>query len=296
MVTADLPETRTLAVADGREIAWCELGDPDGVPVLAAHGSPGSRYQLLPLHDAARAAGIRLIAPDRPGFGGTSPTEPDGFHTWDADALALLDALGLETVPVLGFSGGAGYALAVAAAAPTRVSRLVLVCGMIPGAPPAALAGRIPLVTLLYRVSRWLPAIATAMLEGRGVFRNTREANVSAWPAADRAVMADATTTALMAADAAAGSAQGARAGIDDLGRYHRPLPEGLASIGQPVRLLHGTADGNVPIGVARWAVSQLPSASLREIPDVGHYFAVTSPELVVEALRPPGPREGAGE
>lgn len=287
MDTVDLPETRTLDVAGGREITWCELGDPRGIPVLAAHGSPGSRYQLLPLHEAALTAGIRVITPDRPGFGGTSPNRPNGFHTWDTDALALLDALGLDTVTLLGFSGGAGYALALASAAPARVSRLVLVCGMIPGVPRSALIGRIPIISVLYRVSRWFPALATVMLEGRAPFRNTREANVAAWPAADRAVMAEPRTKMLTAADAAAGNTQGARAGIDDLGRYHRPLPEGLASIQQPVRLLHGTADGNVPIGVARWAASRLPSATLHEIPEGGHYFSVTSPDLVVQALLP---------
>nr|WP_201470159.1 alpha/beta hydrolase [Microbacterium hydrocarbonoxydans] len=284
--TVDLPPTRTLSVAGGREITWCELGDPSGVPVLAAHGSPGSRYQLLPVHDAALAAGIRVIAPDRPGFGGTSPTRPDGFHTWDTDALSLLDALGLHAVTVLGFSGGAGYALALASSAPARVSRLVLVCGMIPGAPRSALVGRIPIISVLYRVSTWFPTLATAMLEGRGPFRNTREANLAAWPAADRAVMADARAKTLIAPDAAAGNAQGARAGIDDLARYRRALPEGLESIRQPVHLLHGTADANVPIGVARWAASCLPSATLEEIAEAGHYFAVTSADLVVEALR----------
>ncbi|MEI3847096.1 MULTISPECIES: alpha/beta fold hydrolase [Microbacterium] len=254
--------------------------------MLASHGSPGSRYQLLPLHSAARVAGVRLIAPDRPGFGGTSPKRQDGFHTWDADALALLEALGLGKVAVLGFSGGAGYALALASAAPARVSRLVLVCGMIPGAPRSALVGRIPIISVLYRVSRWCPALATAMLEGRGPFRNTREANVAAWPSADRAVMSDPHAKTLAAADVAASTAQGARAGVEDLGRYHRPLPEGIESIGHPVRLLHGTADGNVPIGVARWAASRLPSATLHEIPGAGHYFAMTSPDLVLRALQ----------
>ena len=254
--------------------------------MLAAHGSPGSRYQLLPLHEAAAAAGIRIIAPDRPGFGGTSPTRANGFHTWDHDALELLDSLGLTQVGLLGFSGGAGYALALAAAAPERISHMVLACGMIPGAPRSALSGRIPIINTLYRVSRWLPALATAMLEGRGPFANTREANLSAWPEADQIVMTRPETKRLTSPDVAEGMRQGARAGIDDLGRYHRPLPEGLESIHHPVRLLHGTADGNVPIGVARWAASRLPNATLREIPAAGHYFAVTSPELITDLLR----------
>ncbi|MFC9558646.1 alpha/beta fold hydrolase [Agromyces sp. NPDC056965] len=283
---ARIPETITLTTTSGRTIAWCEIGHPDGAPVLAAHGSPGSRYQLLPLQEAASAAGIRIVAPDRPGFGGTSPTTASGFHTWDHDALELLDSLGLSRVALLGFSGGAGYALALASVAPERISRLVLACGMIPGAPRSALAGRIPIVSVLYGLSRWQPALATAMLEGRGPFANTREVNLSAWPEADRAVMARPETKQLMAPDSDEGMRQGARAGIDDLGRYHRPLPEGLGSIPHQVTLVHGTADGNVPIGVARWAALHLPNASLHEVPGAGHYFAVTAPELITGALR----------
>ncbi|MBL0885194.1 alpha/beta fold hydrolase [Myceligenerans indicum] len=281
------PATRSLTAPHGRTITWCEFGDPQGIPVLAAHGSPGSRLQLMPLHDAARDAGVRVVVPDRPGFGGTSTAPDHGFHSWDDDAITLLDALGITRVTLLGFSGGGGYALALASRRPARVARVVLVCGMVPGAPAAALSGRIGVVTLLYRVSRWAPALAAAMLEGRGPFARVREANLSAWPEADRIIMTDPDARKLTAADAEAGLAQGARAGIEDLGRYHRPLPSGLGAVRQPVTLVHGTADGNVPIGVARWAASRLPSATLVEIAGAGHYFAVTSPRTVVTALLP---------
>ncbi|MFD2468650.1 alpha/beta fold hydrolase [Amycolatopsis silviterrae] len=279
----DLPPTRTLPAGD-RRIAWCELGAADGVPVLVAHGSPGSRYQLLPLRKAAEARGVRLIVPDRPGYGETSPAPERGFRAWTGDAVALLDELGLDTVTVLGFSGGAGYALGLALDSPERVGRVVLACGMLPAPPPQALAGRIPVVSLLYRVSRYAPRLAAAMLEGRGVFKNTRAGSLSAWPAADRAVMADPAISALTAIDAEAAAQQGARAAVDDLRRYYRPMD--LARVRQPVRLLHGTADGNVPIGVARWGVTQLPEARLDVLPDAGHYFAAAHPETVIDALR----------
>lgn len=277
------PPTRTLTL-DGREVAWCELGDPHGRPVLAAHGSPGSRFQLLPLHDAARAAGVRIIAPDRPGFGRTSPEPPRGFDTGGADAVALLDALGLDRVTALGFSGGAGYSLALALARPERIERVVLACGMIPGVPRAALRGRIPIVSTLYAVAGLAPRVATMMLEGRGPFRSTRSANLGAWPEADRAVMTYPDVQRLIAPDAKEGMRQGARAAVDDLRGYRRGIP--LEAVRQQVRLLHGTADGNVPIGVARWARSRLPHATLREVDGQGHYFAVTHPELVAEELR----------
>lgn len=283
-MTVHIPKTHEISAGD-RTIAWCELGAPEGTPVLAAHGSPGSRFQLLALHKAALSAGVRLIAPDRPGFGGTSPSRVAGWHTWDADALALLDALELPSVTALGFSGGSGYALALAAAHPERVTRVVSASGMIPGAPASAVEGRIPIVSLLYRVSRRAPWLATAMLEGKGPFKNTREANFAAWPEADQKVMSAPSTKHIMAPDAEAGAAQGARAGINDLARYYTPLPEGLEAVRQPVTLIHGTADGNVPIGVPCWAAKHLPNARLVEVPEAGHYFAVTSPELIIGEL-----------
>ncbi|GGM64136.1 alpha/beta fold hydrolase [Microbacterium saperdae] len=277
-----LPPTRVLPVGR-REIAYCEIGDPEGAPVLAAHGSPGSRYQLMPLHEAARAAGVRIITPDRPGFGRTSVAGDRGFDTGGADAVALLDHLGIDRAAALGFSGGAGYSLASALAHPDRIDRVVLACGMVPGAPRETLEGRIPIVSTLYLVTRFAPRLAAAMLEGRGPFARTRAANVDAWPAADRAIMTDEKQQAMIAPDAAEGMRQGARAAVDDLRRYSRRIP--LGEVRQPVRLVHGTADGNVPIGVARWAVSHLPDATLREIQGQGHYFAVTRPEVIIDAL-----------
>lgn len=281
-----LPETRAFEDATGRGIGWCELGDPVGLPVLAAHGSPGSRYQLLALDAAARAAGVRIIAPDRPGFGITEPGRDRGFHSWDPDAVALLDHLALDAVTVLGFSGGAGYALALALAQPQRVSRLVLACGMIPGAPRAALRDRMPLISALYAMSRWLPPVAVAMLEGRGPFRNTREANYSAWPEPDQFVMTDPKLKELTGPDGKEGMRQGARAAVTDLGRFHRSID--LGSVSAPVTMLHGTADVNVPIAVARWARDRLPHARLEEVAGGGHYFAAINPELVIRALSEP--------
>ena len=118
--------TTEIRDASGRRIAYCEYGDPTGQPVVVAHGSPGSRYEGLSLHNAAAAAGIRLIVPDRPGFGRTDPSLDKGFHSWDDDFVTLIDHLELDSATLMGFSGGGGYALAVAAAVPERVSKLVL--------------------------------------------------------------------------------------------------------------------------------------------------------------------------
>ena len=59
-----MASTRTatiLRLDDGREISFAEIGDPNGTPVFAFHGTPGSQLLFRPLDDAARRLGVRLI-------------------------------------------------------------------------------------------------------------------------------------------------------------------------------------------------------------------------------------------
>ena len=61
----------TLRTRDDRVLAYKEFGDPNGKPVIAMHGTPGSRIgpHLRALRLYPR--GIRLISYDRPGYGGS---------------------------------------------------------------------------------------------------------------------------------------------------------------------------------------------------------------------------------
>jgi 2-hydroxymuconate-semialdehyde hydrolase len=68
------------------------------------------------------------VAPDIPGFGDTQ-RPADGFYTpsrWVEHLVALLDALGLDRVSVLGNSFGGALALRLATEHPDRVDRLAL--------------------------------------------------------------------------------------------------------------------------------------------------------------------------
>lgn len=101
---------------DGRKLAYAEFGRPDGVPVLYFHGAPGSRLEpLLIGDDVLNQLGLRVIAPDRPGMGGSDFQRGRGFSDWPADVVALADALGLGRFAVLGNSGGGPYAAVCAA-------------------------------------------------------------------------------------------------------------------------------------------------------------------------------------
>lgn len=60
-------EDGTLRLGDGRRLGYAQYGRPDGQPVFYFHGHPGSRLEARLADQAAAAAGVRVIAVDRPG-------------------------------------------------------------------------------------------------------------------------------------------------------------------------------------------------------------------------------------
>jgi pimeloyl-ACP methyl ester carboxylesterase len=115
-----------VARADGRALAFVESGDPAGTPVMLFHGAPGSRL-FVPDDVATRAAGVRLLTFDRPGYGRSDPLPDRRVTDTGADVAALLDHLGIDRCALVGWSGGGPFALGTAFALGDRVDRCVLV-------------------------------------------------------------------------------------------------------------------------------------------------------------------------
>ena len=124
----DNPEIARSVQAAGITTNYHDVGD--GFPALFIHGSgPGvSAWANWRLVMPALSGRLRVIAPDMAGFGFSE--RPAGIRydldTWVAQAIGLLDALGLEQADVVGNSFGGALALAMAIRHPQRVRRLVL--------------------------------------------------------------------------------------------------------------------------------------------------------------------------
>ena len=112
-----------------RYLEWQPPADLPNTPILALHGlaSSANWYERL----AARLCRhYRVVAPDQRGHGQTtqSPTGYD-WQTLAADAIRVLDHLGVEQASVLGHSWGGNVAINVAAKFPERVNKLVMIDG-----------------------------------------------------------------------------------------------------------------------------------------------------------------------
>ena len=115
---------------DGREIGVADFGPPDGVPVVWAHGGPGSRLEPLHLVPAARDAGLRIIGIDRPGYGQSTPQPGRTIAGWRSDVDAVTGHLGIAQFVTVGVSTGGAYAIAIAALEPERVLGVVACAAM----------------------------------------------------------------------------------------------------------------------------------------------------------------------
>jgi pimeloyl-ACP methyl ester carboxylesterase len=123
---------RTLETPDGRTLAYAVWGDPAGFPILALHGTPGSR--LGRWHDEALYAqlGACWVTHDRAGYGRSDRRHGRRIADEVDDVRALADELGFERFGVVGGSGGGPHSLACAALLPDRVVRAACVVGVAP--------------------------------------------------------------------------------------------------------------------------------------------------------------------
>ena len=103
-----------------------EHPESPGYPVLLLHGSPGSGGVFRRLGSELGAA-RRAIAPDLPGFGGSTTRIPDySIRAHAAMTLQLLDSLAIERAHLVGFSLGGGVALEMYRADPPRIASITL--------------------------------------------------------------------------------------------------------------------------------------------------------------------------
>ncbi len=280
-----------LELSDGRLLAYDTYGDPAGRHVLYCHGFPTSHHEARLLEDAARRHGFSVVAPDRPGYGGSSPRAMANVADWVDDAAALLDELAWSRVVVIGVSGGGPYALACAARLPDRVAAVVLV-GALGPVSEVSLRGAMNPVA---RLGFWLTAKAPALLTGVfGVVRRllARWPRLLEWglglsaPPADRRVLARADVHGVLLDGAADGLADGGGAAVAELARYARPWGFELAAVARPVLLWHGTADGVVPVGHARRLAAGLPEVVPHLLAGEGHFSVpVAYTDDILEAL-----------
>jgi pimeloyl-ACP methyl ester carboxylesterase len=293
MIEDVIPEPRTVRTASNRTVGYYEFGDPNGTPVVALHGTPASGAGFVWADAAARTRGIRLIAPDRPGIG-LSDLVPNGsaplVAAYASELFATIDALALDHISILGYSGGGPYALAAADAQPDRVRALALV----------SCAGQVGVWATtgdfdstdraLTRLALRLPAAARASVSiSAWVTRHApqlaaRLAELDMSPT-DRSVMAHFPSPRVALGVFSQATLRGSQGIVVDYVALAKPWGFRVEDITTPSHIWHGTADVNVPYNHSQQLAARLSHAAFTTWPGEGHLGIIPHHTEVLDGL-----------
>ncbi len=280
-------KTNLLELSDGNRLCWAEYGDPEGTPIFVFHGNPGSRLSWGAMPGSPFLQGVRLVAPDRPGYGRTG-FKSLALQRWPNDMAELANHLGIAKFAVFGPSGGAPYALACAWKIPDRVTA-VAVFGAVGPNVPEAVGGVIPSLKLLWRIARplqwavrlqmWLMSLA-ARRNPAWVVRKMRDLELKD---EDKTVLDRPEILELFSVDFPEAYRQnGIGSAYDATIPATWPIP--LEEIQTKVQLWHAERDPLVG-NMTPYLAEHLPKADLRRLPGQGHLWILDHMPEVLEAL-----------
>jgi pimeloyl-ACP methyl ester carboxylesterase len=274
----------TITLRDGRTLAYAEYGDAKGTPAFYFHGTPGSRLGAEHLDAAAVVARVRIIAVDRPGFGGSTFLAKRQFHDWPDDVAQLADALGIDSFAVIGLSGGGPHVAACAARLPTRVTAACVISG---AAPKEA---RIETARGWWRKvwHRWnffvFPLFARGFAAQMAFFAKRTPA--SRLPRfIDKRVLSRPRARAQFRREIVEAFRNGSRGAAHEFALHSRSWRTDPRSVTMPVYMWHGDADTIVPFETAVWLSQRYPDARATWLPGEGHLLFVDHAEEVMRVI-----------
>jgi pimeloyl-ACP methyl ester carboxylesterase len=271
-------EDSRLSLPDGRKLGYRDLGVPAGDPVLYFHGALGSRLEWPADPCSPVRAGVRLLAPDRPGYGCSDPAPGLTLRDSVEDIRVFADALAIDRFRIVAWSAGSVYAMACAVVMPERISRLDLIGAVVPESCPEGRQDRDPRLGYFARLAQWAPGTAYALLR-RTIARREAEPE---WfecelerelSPSERAVLADPAIRDLTKRSHAAGEARLGAGIIGDLeagggGWFFTP-----SQVQVPVVMWQGAEDRLTPESRNRRLLREFPNVRLRRFPGEGHFL-----------------------
>ena len=284
------PSFGKLTLRDGRTLAYMDRGPRTGTPILHFHSFQGSRLERMAASDELLAKlNIRLISPDRPGMGLSTPARDRTVVSWAADVRQLTAYLLGPAQPfsILGFSAGATYALA---------------CGQLPGLRAISLVGSLGLPHLIANWRRFSQETWHILLSAK--LANFREATflrieekhrnrlMNEWEkyfadvkrglsADDQRLLSQPEVEESFRQNRRESYAQGPGYLLQEVqSLYSDPSIDLTQLAACTVLITHGVDDKVVPIEVARDLRARVPGCGYQELARRGHYFIYQPDEM----------------
>lgn len=280
---------QVIKLKDGRKLGFNQYGDLKGKPLFFFHGWPVSRLSGAVTDKAAKKLGIRVISPDRPGYGLSDFKNDRKLLDWADDVLELADDLKIKKFAVVGVSGGGPYATVCAFKIPNRLTKIGIVVGLGPTWIPKALEG----VSLNAKLA-WGSYRKAAIFRKLGAFIQLLLARYS--PAqglhrfllgatADKKLYADPIIRKEIKYSFKEAFRQGVKGPEYDLKLYTHDWGFDIKDIRMPVYLWYGGDDKNVSLNMGKYYNSQIKGSKLKVYLGEGHLISRTHIEEILKTL-----------
>lgn len=275
-----------VTLPDGRHLTYTDIGNPEGHCVLNFHGAPASRNLLTYLDGEFEEYGLRVLSPDRPGFGGSSLQPGRSLADWPVDVADFADVLDIGTFSDLGSSSGGPYAVACCALLPERVTAGLIVAGTTDMSWENAREGYPSLELQIMDLgdeeaaTEWCTEQFGS--DGSGFF----EEDQLDWPEPDEEFLANETKGTHLEKVMTEAFTQGVAGYAQDMIVTGREWPFDPADIHCPVHVAHGDRDDIVPLAHSRHTADVIPTAKLKIVEGHGHASIMDEmPRLTAELI-----------
>lgn len=272
-------QRRFVTLADGRRLCYREYGDPAGPAILMLRSALASSLVRAPEMVAAVARGCRLVVVERPGCGQSTPDPDLTYESFARDMETFVDALGMNDMALAANSSSVPLALVAAARLGRRVRRVVLTTARFE--PPVPRKGRPGMVNYFFSNLRrhpWLLDSTLFILRAkmsrpfmRSLVFHFFEKSPADFALIERSPelvesLIDQTMESI--GETVQGLVHEAQLMLNET----KPDFSGIAA---PVYLLHGAADGVIPLEEmqAQLARTELKVEEIRVFPGMGHLF-----------------------
>ncbi|HYO23123.1 MAG TPA: alpha/beta hydrolase, partial [Flavisolibacter sp.] len=261
---------------DDRKLSYAVYGPQDGKPVLYFHGTPSSRREILLLKaydidfdEVLFRNNIRLIAVDRHALTTFSPQRT--FLSFGDDVVQLLHHFNVKQCPVLCWSGGGPYALAIAHKYPQVIEGVYILCGFTKRFDEDVMR-QMGSNKWYFRAAKFAPPLLQI---GLNVTRQRKinslpPRTITGLPYRDYTLLQKGIrqVAGLTLKEA---TRKGARSAVHEAASYYKDFQFSVSEIVQPIHYWWGTKDMSVVEAHAREVEQKAQRPILHYLPDEGH-------------------------
>lgn len=268
-----------IQLKDGRKLGFEECGEKSGTAIIMLHGTPGSRVWFDQNDPIVRELELRVICPERPGYGVSDYSEHHSFTSYPDDVRQLADSLGLDGFYVMGVSGGGAFAAACSHFLSERVCGSAVVSSTCPISMIENRRG----MSVSNRVAFWLAenfplGLRTATAISRKLilrnperYLNEIKGQLCPW---DQRVLESPSFRKLATLHLQEAYRQGIQGAIHELRLQTEDWGFNLEDIATPTDVWHGQEDTLAPHFMGEILAQRIKCGAFHSIPDAGHLLS----------------------